>query len=193
VNVGSRRLADSRVRRLPGVIPEREANWHAAQRLIRFVGELERDGVRTGEARLDAGTMTQSSTSAPAFPDDGILWRGFNDDTLRIIAERPNPVLLFVRDTDPRVWPFLREIFKTLPKNETLRDLLHARCVALYAEVETLPEEQKQLGAGRRYHIAILSPFGLTPLIMVDPTEGAPAEIVERIAALLLGIVESWG
>ena len=130
--------------------------------------------------------------SSPAFPDDGILWRGFNDDTLRIISERQNPVLLFVRDTDPLVWPFLREIFKTLPKNERLRDLLHERCVAVYAEVETLPEEQKQLGAGSRYFIAILSPFGLTPLVTVDPMGGTPTEIAERIAALLARIMETW-
>jgi hypothetical protein len=129
---------------------------------------------------------------SPGFPEDGILWRGYNDDTLRIITERQNPVLLFVRDTDPLVWPFLREIFNTLPKNQKLRDLLHERCVALYAEVETLPEEQKQLGAGSRYHIAILSPSGLTPLITVDPMGGTPTEIVERIAALLSRIMETW-
>jgi len=130
---------------------------------------------------------------SPEFPDDGILWRGFDDDTLRIVAERQNPVLLFVRDTDPLVWPFLREIFKVLPKNEKLRDLLHERCVALYAEAEALPEDQKQLGAGSRYYLAILSPSGLTPLITVDPMSGTPTEIAERIAALLSRIMETWG
>ena len=128
----------------------------------------------------------------PGFPDDGILWHGLNDETLHIINEKKNPVLLFVRNSDPLVWPFLREIFNALPKNEKLRDLLHERCVALYTEVETLPEEQKLLGAGSRYHIAILSPYGLTPLITIDPTAGPPSEIVERITVLLTRIIEAW-
>jgi hypothetical protein len=29
----------------------------------------------------------------------------------------------------------------------------------LYIEADALPEELKELGAGRRYHIAILSPY----------------------------------
>jgi len=41
------------------------------------------------------------------FPDKGILWRDWNDDTLRIIQEKNRPVLLFVADPDPFVWPFL--------------------------------------------------------------------------------------
>lgn len=49
----------------------------------------------------------------PEFPDEGILWRGWNDETLRIINEKQNPVLLFVVNADPVVWPFLREIFKS--------------------------------------------------------------------------------
>ena len=54
------------------------------------------------------------------FPDKGILWRGWDDDTLRIIQEKNRPVLLFVADTDPFVWPFLREIFKAMPANARL-------------------------------------------------------------------------
>lgn len=128
----------------------------------------------------------------PGFPDDGILWRGWNDDTLRIIHERPNPVLLFVRNTDPAVWPFLRETFREMPKNAKLRELLHERCTALYTEAETLPHELKALGAGDRYDIAILSPYGLTPLVTIDPTGGKPGEIVERIAVLLERLCEAW-
>jgi hypothetical protein len=37
------------------------------------------------------------------FPDKGILWRDWNDDTLRIIQEKNRPVLLFVADPDPFV------------------------------------------------------------------------------------------
>jgi hypothetical protein len=130
--------------------------------------------------------------TTPEFPDEGILWRGWNDDTLSIINEKQNPVLLFVRNTDPFVWPLLRDTFKEMPKSTKLRDLLHERCVAMYTEMETLPEELKVLGAGSRYNIAILSPAGLTPLITIDPTGGKPAETVERIAVVLERILETW-
>jgi len=130
----------------------------------------------------------------PEFPDDGVLWRGWDDDTLRIIDEKNQPVLLFVRDTDPFVWPFLRETFKAMPKNAKFCALMSERCTALYTEIETLPEELKLLGAGSRYHIAILSPRGLTPIATIDPTGGGkPAEIVERIVAFLERVLETWG
>jgi len=141
--------------------------------------------VFTGEEKARA-------MSTPEFPDRGILWRGWDEETLRIIDEKQQPVLLFVADTDPFVWPFLRETFKEMPNNAKLRDLLHARCPALYLEVGKLPEELKQLGAGSRYHIAILSPYGLTPLVTIDPAGGKPAEIVERITLILERILENW-
>ena len=128
----------------------------------------------------------------PEFPGQGILWRGWEDETLRIINEKQQPILLFVPDTDPFVWPFLRETFKEMPKNDRLRDLLHASCIALYIEPDKLPEELKLLGAGSRYHVAILSPYGLTPMITIDPTSGKPAEIVEHIASLLERILQNW-
>ena len=128
----------------------------------------------------------------PEFPGQGILWRGWEDETLRIINEKQQPILLFVPDTDPFVWPFLRETFKEMPKNAKLRDLLHTKCLALYIEADKLPEELKLLGAGSRYHIAILSPAGLTPMITVDPTSGKPAAIVEHIASLLERISQNW-
>ena len=65
-----------------------------------------------------------SAVTTPEFPGDGILWRGCNDETLRLIAERDKPVLLFVANPDPMVWPFLRETFKAMPQNEKLRQLL---------------------------------------------------------------------
>jgi hypothetical protein len=129
---------------------------------------------------------------SPEFPDRGILWRGWEDETLRIINEKQQPVLLFVADTDPFVWPFLRETFKAMPNNIKLRDLLHARFLALYIEADKLPEELKLLGAGSRYHVAILSPHGLTPLMTIDPMGGKPTEIVERIVLALERILENW-
>jgi len=85
--------------------------------------------------------------SPSEFPDKGILWRGWNDATLSIINEKQRPVLLFVADTDPAVWPFLREIFKEIPTNTKLRTLLHESYPALYIEADALPEELKELGA----------------------------------------------
>ena len=70
------------------------------------------------------------------FPDKGILWRGWNDDTLRIIQEKNRPVLLFVADTDPFVWPFLREIFKAMPANARLRQLLNDFYPAMFIKAD---------------------------------------------------------
>jgi hypothetical protein len=130
--------------------------------------------------------------SEPEFPDKGILWRGWDDETLRIINEKQQPVLLFVADPDPLVWPFLRETFKAMPKNAKLRDLLHERCPALFIKADSLPGQLKELGAGRRYHIAILSPSGLTPLVTIDARGGKPAEVVDHIALVLERVLETW-
>jgi hypothetical protein len=127
------------------------------------------------------------------FPDKGILWRRWDEEGLRIIQEKKQPVLLFVRDGNPLIWPFLRDTFEETPKNAKLRNLLHDRCTALYVEVEALPSELKLLGAGMRFHIAILSPSGLTPMVTINPAAGGtPAEIVERIVAALERILEAW-
>ena len=128
----------------------------------------------------------------PEFPDKGILWRGWDDDTLRVIDEVQRPVLLFVADADPLVWPSLREIFKAMPKNEKLRNLLHRRYPALFIKAAGLPEQLKALGAGSRYHIAILSPNGLMPLVTVDPMGSKPAEVVDHIALILERLLETW-
>ena len=128
----------------------------------------------------------------PEFPAEGILWRGWDEETLRLISEKGQPVLLFVADPDPLVWPFLRETFKEMPKNARLRDLLHARCPALYIEAESLPWELKALGAGSRFHIAILSPYGLTPMVTIDPVSGKPEDVVARIVLVLERILEAW-
>jgi hypothetical protein len=133
------------------------------------------------------GTVTPSD-----FPDEGILWRGWNDTTLSIINEKQRPVLLFVADTDPVVWPFLREVFKQMPTNAKLRTFLHESYPALYIEADALPEELKALGAGSRYHIAILSPHGLTPIVTIDPVSGKPAEVVNEIVLILERLLTVW-
>jgi hypothetical protein len=102
------------------------------------------------------------------FPDKGILWRGWSDDTLRIIREKNRPVLLFVADADPFVWPFLREIFKAMPANAKLRDLLSDFYPAMFIEADSIPPDLKAFGAGSYFHIAVLSPYGLTPLVKIE-------------------------
>lgn len=129
---------------------------------------------------------------APKFSGEGILWRLWGDDTLGEIAQREQPVLLFVADTDPFVWPFLREIFKAMPANATLRTLLHDRFVPLFIKADELPEELKALGAGSLYHIAILSPYGLTPMVTFNPAQGNPAAAVAEIIQVLQHLATTW-
>ena len=130
--------------------------------------------------------------TTPEFPDDGILWRGWNEETLKFIAERDKPVLLFVANPDPALWPFLRETFKAMPKNAKLRQLLYDGCPALFLKADELPEDLAALGAGSRYQIAILSPSGLTPMVTVDPVSGNPDAVVDEIAAALERILKAW-
>ena len=125
------------------------------------------------------------------FPGNVILWRGWNDDTLRIIQEKNRPVLLFVADADPLVWPFLREIFKAMPANAKLRDLLSDFYVALFIEVGSLPPDLKALGAGSNYHIAVLSPYGLTPMVTIE-MQRSPEKVVRSVVAILERLVEPW-
>jgi hypothetical protein len=126
------------------------------------------------------------------FPPQGILWRGWNDETLALIQEKGLPVLLFVADPNAFAWPFLKAVFKAMPANAKLRELLHERYPALFIEADALPDELKFLGAGSRYHIAVLSPAGLTPMITIDPVHGAPAEVVAEIARILQRLDEVW-
>jgi hypothetical protein len=126
------------------------------------------------------------------FPDGGILWRGWNADTVDIIKERDKPVLLFVADPDPLVFPFLREIFREMPKNARLRALLHETYVALYVEAAALPDELKLPGAGHDYHLAVLSPYGMTPLVTFDVVTGKPADLVAEIVLVLERLLETW-
>jgi len=123
---------------------------------------------------------------------DGIQWRGWSDETLREIAERERPVLLFVADPGAFAWPFLKEVFKAMPANAKLRTLLHETFIALFIKAGELPEELKDLGAGSSYHIAILSPYGLTHLVTFNPVHGNPAEIVAEITQVLERLAETW-
>ncbi len=126
------------------------------------------------------------------FPGEGILWRGWNEETLALIQQKGLPVLLFVADPNALAWPFLKAVFRAMPASARLRELLHERYPALFLEADALPEELKLLGAGDRYHIAVLSPAGLTPMITIDPVHGAPAEVVAEIVRILERLDEVW-
>src|SRR3990170_6735605 len=86
--------------------------------------------------------------SASQFPEQGILWRGWSEETLRAIEDKKWPVLLFVADPDPMVWPFLRGIFNEMPANAKLRALLHEFFLALFIKADALPEHLEVLGGG---------------------------------------------
>ena len=128
----------------------------------------------------------------PDFPEDGILWRGWNPETLSIINEKQMPVLLFVADLDGLVWPFLREILKEMPKNTKLRSLLHDSFPALFIKAGEVPRELTVLGAGSKYHIAILSPSGLTPLVTFNPINSTPSAVVDEIVTVLERLQQTW-
>ncbi len=130
--------------------------------------------------------------SESQFPEQGILWRGWNEETLELIREKGLPVLLFVADPSALAWPFLKAVFQAMPANAELRKLVHEGFPALFIEADALPEDLKLLGAGSRYHIAVLSPAGLTPMITIDPVHGAPTEVVAEIVRILERLDEVW-
>jgi len=130
--------------------------------------------------------------TGPSAPADGILWRGWSDDLLRQLAERPRPVLLFIPDPEPTVAPFLAAIFRAMPASARLRTQLQEFYPALYVEPPLLPEDLRSFGAGTRWRIAILSPSGFNPLVVFDPVRGDPAAVVEEIATVLERLRPAW-
>ena len=135
--------------------------------------------------------MTASDTPEQKFPDSGILWRGWNEETLRLVQQRERPVLLFVADPDPLVWPFLRETFKAMPGNARLRELVHEFYTPLFIEAPALPEDLKAFGAGSRYHVAVLSPYGFTPLVWIDVLRTAD-KVIATIVDTLERMQDAW-
>lgn len=146
------------------------------------------DARRTRAAVLD---MTRSSP--PQFPEHGILWRGWNDETLRLIQEKGFPVLIFIADPHAFEWPLLKAVFKEMPTNARLCELLHEFCPALFLRADELPDDLTMLGAGSRYHIAVLSPYGLTPMVRFNPASGSTPNIVNEIVQILERLIEAWG
>jgi hypothetical protein len=109
----------------------------------------------------------------------------------RIIQEKNRPVLLFAADTDPFVWPFLRETFKAMPANARLRELLNDFYSAMFIKADSIPADLMALGAGSKYHIAVLSPYGLTPMVTIE-IQRSPEEVVRTIVEILERLVDAW-
>ena len=126
------------------------------------------------------------------FPDKGILWRVWNDETQTEITQRKWPVLLFVIDRQPVIWGCLKKILEDMPANTKLRELLRKHYPALLIEADALPEQFKGLGAGIRYHIAVLSPYGMTPMVTIDPMSGTPADVIDEIVLILERLINVW-
>src|SRR5262249_37456106 len=135
--------------------------------------------------------MTAPEQPERKFLEGGILWSGWNEETLRLIAERERPVLLFVADSDPLVSPFLRETFKAMPADERLRELLHEFYTPLFIEAAALPDDRKAFGAGSRYHVAVLSPYGFTPIAWVN-VQRSPEEVIASIVDTLEKLADAW-
>lgn len=125
-------------------------------------------------------------------PGKGILWRGWSNETLVAIQKKNRPLLLFVADPNTPDWPSLKAVFQEMPLNEKLRDLLHQHHIALLIEADALPEQLRLLGAGDRFHIAVLSPHGLTPMVTTDATTGSPGAVVSELALILETLLGVW-
>ena len=125
------------------------------------------------------------------FPKNGILWRSF-DDTITLLNEKTRPVLVFVRDLGGMHWPFLREIFSAMPNNEKLCSLLNGPCAAMLLKADSIPADMAVMGAGGAYHIAVLSPAGLTTMVTFNHVTGKPEALVEEIATVLEKLAPFW-
>jgi hypothetical protein len=121
----------------------------------------------------------------------GIRWR-VHDGIIRLLREKPRPVLLFVSDHDGTRFPFLRAILSAMPRNEKLRTLLNSSCAAMLLKSDSMPGYMRELGAGSSYHLAIRSPAGLTSLVTFDYVTGQPQMPVEEIAIALEAVSRSW-
>lgn len=130
--------------------------------------------------------------SKPNFPDDGIAWHSWCDATLKKIVEKDRPVLLVVPDADATVAPFLVGIMEEAAKNARLRELLHKEFLALFIPVDALPQDLSLFGAGSHYHIGILSPSGLTPIMTFPVQTCGASEVVEQVVVALERLLETW-
>jgi hypothetical protein len=143
----------------------------------------------------DHGTTADQvleKAEAPVDRPPGIVWLRWESASLDFIAEQGRPVFLFVGDLDPAVAPYLQALLRALPKNEKIRRLLGHEFPALFIESNAaVPEELAAFGAGDAFHVALLSPAGLTPLFTfnyvndnADELAGTIGDALERLAGI---------
>lgn len=70
--------------------------------------------------------------------------------------------------------------------------MVPAEFPAPYLEAGAIPLLLADFGAGTRYHIAILSPDGLTPMVVFEPMRGDAAAIAAEIAAVFEQLLSAW-
>ena len=75
--------------------------------------------------------------------------------------------------------------------NARLRELLREFYTPLFIEAHALPDDLKALGAGSRYHVAVLSPYGLTPMVWVNVLR-PPDEVIAAIVDTLERMQDAW-
>ena len=139
-----------------------------------------------------AGAGERSLYDNVDYRDRGILWLRWDEATQDFIADKGRPVFVFVASQDPLIRPVLSALLHAMPRNDKLRVLLHEQFPALFLEADAIPEHLESLGAGSSYHVAVLSPAGLTPLAVIDPFSRDPDELVETIAQVLERLVGIW-
>ena len=137
-------------------------------------------------------TTRVRSTAIDFLPDKGILLRGWDDHTLRIIQEKNRPVLLFVADMDPFVWPFLREIFKAMPANARLRQLLNDFYPALFIKADANPSRPQDTRRRQQLlHRRAVTLRRLTPMVTIE-IQRSP-EVVVRTLLVFLSVSSTPG
>ena len=77
-----------------------------------------------------------------------------------------------------------------MPGNARLRELLNDFYSAVFIKADSIPADLKALGAGSKYHIAVLSPYGLTPMVTSE-IQRSPEEVVRTIVEILERLVDA--
>ena len=63
---------------------------------------------------------------------------------------------------------------------------------ALFIKADSDPSaDLKTLGAGSNYYIAVLSPYGLTPMVTIE-IQRSPEVVVRNVVEILERLVDAW-
>ncbi len=162
-----------------------EARYHEVFKQLQQEGRLRSAVMHEGEKKLHEWP----DKPEPKLPEDGILWRGWNEETIGLIKEKSRPFLVFVTDPRPDVAPSLKKLLKALPENPALRELLKEQVSVLLTH-SAAPEPFKSLGAGETFHVAVFAPTG-TPLVTFK-LAGETSALVDEIVLVLEKLRETW-